>query len=91
MKIHDTGDAVRMRASFTNEAGTATNPTTVVLTVARPDGTTFQPTLANPAIGTFEAIEVLDQPGLWRFKFAASGGVTAVEAGAMYARPVVPA
>ncbi len=87
LKESDVGDPLRLRSTYTNESGAAANPTTVVLTLRDPAGVVTTPAVTNPAVGTFENLLVPATPGVWRFRWDASGGVTASDPGAFYVRP----
>lgn len=54
---------------------------TVALVVTRPDGTTVNPSIGHPALGTYTANVDVDMPDLWTFAWAASGAVVDVETG----------
>lgn len=73
------GQTVIIEVDFTDENGTPTNPTTVVLTVRDPSGNTSTPTHTNPATGHYEAVVTLDEAGVWRWRWTGTtSGVTAV-------------
>lgn len=75
--LFDPGDAPTMFVEFKNAAGVLTSPTTVVLTVRKPDGTTATPAVTNPTVGRHESIIVLDQHGRWDFHWQGTGAVQA--------------
>lgn len=79
----DDGIAV---AAFTNLAGAATDPTAVVLTVQKPDGTQLvygwpsagaDGTLSRESAGRFYFAVILDQSGKWLQKLEGTGAVYA--------------
>lgn len=79
-------------AAFTNLAGVATDPTTVLLTVQKPDGTQLHygwpsagadGTLTRESAGRFYFDVLLDQAGKWQFRLAGSGAVTAASEGSL--------
>lgn len=49
---YDLGAAVPLAVTVTNTAGTASNATTIALTITLPDGTTATPTVTNPPATT---------------------------------------
>lgn len=51
MAVHDIGDLVTLWAVFRNEAGTQTAPTTVTLTIRKPDGTVEEATVVAVEAG----------------------------------------
>jgi len=96
----DIGDRVSLRATFrlaptpTQQAdllpGTPANPTTVTLRLRRPSGPTevfVGAELANPATGVFELVVDVDQPGLWLYRWEATGAVICAEEGSLVVRP----
>lgn len=78
-----TGDSARL--PFTNGAGVATDPTTVVLTVRLPSGTTVeyawptqtgsQQVLQKEATGRFYADISLTESDVWYWELAGTGAV----------------
>lgn len=73
----DPGDAPILFIEFKNAAGAAADPTAVVLTVRKPDGTAATPATTNPAPGRYEAVVLLDQHGRWDFHWQGTGAVQA--------------
>jgi hypothetical protein len=77
--IYTAGTEVRFSATF------AADPTTVTLSVKEPSGTTTiytygtDPELVRDGVGEYHADLVLNTAGLWWYKFAGSGAVTAVK------------
>jgi hypothetical protein len=63
---------------------------TVALVVIAPDGSTSDPSTVEsgsaPSV-TYSAAVLVDQEGLWRFTFTATGAVTDSESGSFYVRP----
>lgn len=92
---YDLGDVARVgnsseateAAAFASLAGAATDPTSVTLTVERPDGTLTvyawptpgagESTLTRQATGRFYADITLDQEGLWSYRLVGTGAVAA--------------
>lgn len=68
---------VRVTATFRDIAGALANPTAVVCTVKKPDGTTSTPANANAGTGIYTADITLDSPGTWYIEFQGTGAVIA--------------
>lgn len=99
----DVGDGIRVGNHATDPAvggstgfvafttgNVATDPTTVTLTLQRPDTTQLvygwpaagpNGTLTREAAGRFYRDLVIDQSGKWRWKLAGTGAVAAVQEG----------
>lgn len=80
MNDYHVGDVVRLTGAFTNAAGTATNPTTVVVTVRRRDGQTWTysgGSVSNPATGTFYADHTVTHEGVYDYRIVGTGAVVA--------------
>lgn len=73
------GQVVRIAATFRDTAGVLVDPTTVVLTVKKPDDTEATPALSNPSDGEYHGTATLDQSGLWRWRYVSTGSVAAEE------------
>jgi hypothetical protein len=100
IQTYDKSDRVRLgnhstntnTAPFTTVGGVATDPTAVVLTVRKPDGTVTAytwpspATLSKEATGRFYVDVTLDASGLWAYELAGTGAVQAVEQGRLYVR-----
>lgn len=75
----DVGQVVTLRAVFINASGALADPTTITLTVTRPNGTTFTTVakagLTNTAVGKYEYNVTPDAAGLWTYTFVSSGVV----------------
>jgi len=80
MAIHDIGDKVQVRATFTLDGVTVT-PTTVTCTVRAPSGDEQTLTVSGPSGGTYLAELEPDEEGTWWYRFAGSGGYIAAEEG----------
>lgn len=82
---YDIGDRPTLIAQFTNEAGTAADPTAITFTLKAPDGTlttATQSAATNPAVGTWKwpIPAAFDQSGVWWFRAEATAGLeTAAE------------
>lgn len=92
--IYDIGDKVTLSTVVRNDAGTPVNTPTVVIAVTKPDGTLLSPaaTVTNTAAGgVYTAPVTVDQAGLWRYVWTASGTVIAVEPGQITVDPAAKA
>lgn len=78
------GTTKRITASFRNIAGTLANPTSVVLTVLAPDGTTTTPTPVNDSAGVYHYDVTLDQAGVWRWGWDGDGTIDVASQGDVY-------
>lgn len=91
MNTYEIGDLVRLTGSFANQNGTLTNPTTVTLMVRNPDGTTMMvSSLTNSSTGIFYSDYPVSESGLYYYRYAGAGAVTAaIEAQFQVAQSVV--
>jgi hypothetical protein len=78
MATYDTGDQVRVTATFTS-GGIGTNPSTIVTTHRKPDGTDTDVSESASGSGVYTADVTLDQVGVHTIKFAGTGAVIATE------------
>lgn len=81
---YEVGEPIRLTSRFEDVDGTATDPTTVTLTITAPDGTTTIITspaaaLHNPSTGEWYYDLTPDAPGTWTYRFAGTGAVVAGE------------
>lgn len=79
--MYHVGDRIRITTTFTNLAGSATNPTTVVCTVKSPAGATTAPLVSTSGTGVYYAELTLDASGDWRWRMAGTGAVVAADEG----------
>lgn len=78
--VYDIGDSVEMTASFTNSAGVAANPTTVVCSIKAPDGTvTNSTTVTNTGVGEYNAVIDPTSAGRHYYRFVGTGTLKAAE------------
>lgn len=82
--VYDVGDEIELRSAFTDIDGDPADPTTVALSILKPDGTVItvdEGMLAHdedePGVYTYPVL--IDQSGIWAFRFAGTGDVTAAE------------
>jgi hypothetical protein len=83
---YDIGDMIRLSGSFTNSAGTATDPTTVTLKVKDPSGNIDTYTYAlsevtKDSTGAYHKDITIDEAGQWYYRFVGTGTVAAAEEG----------
>jgi hypothetical protein len=77
---YDVGDSVKLTFSVSVN-GTATDAT-VALVVTKPDGTPATASVVHPGPpGAYEAVVSPDQPGLWVWRWTATGAATTAEDG----------
>lgn len=77
---YDIGDAPTVTATFSDEDGVLTNPTTVTAKLLAPDGTQTDLTPANTGTGIYRAaVPTLTQAGTHRVKFFGTGALVAAE------------
>jgi len=81
----DVGNLVTLRVTWT-VAGVLTNPTTVVLTVKMPDGTTATPAATLESTGVYRYDLLVSASGVWSYRWAATGAVQAAEEDRLYVR-----
>jgi hypothetical protein len=82
------GDVVVISVSFYNELRVLTNPTSVTLSITKPDGTVLTPSPTNDSAGRYHYDQAADQSGLWRYVWTGTGAVVAVDPGQYIVRPV---
>lgn len=86
MTKFDIGDSVRLTATFTNLAGSLTNPTTVVCTIRRPDGNSSTLSNSTSSTGVYTADVTVDQSGEWNYRWSGTGALVVAEEGSFYVR-----
>lgn len=84
--LYELGDKPTIRAEFRDKNGLLANPTTVVVTVRKPDGSTAVVANANASTGIFEFEPTIDQEGPWRWEARGTGVLVQVQAGSFVAR-----
>lgn len=84
--IYNIGDSVRLETLFVL-LGVGTNPTAVVLTIWAPDDTVTTPAPTSDGSGAYHSDLALTQSGIYRFKWAGTGAVVAVEEGTLTVQP----
>jgi uncharacterized protein YfaS (alpha-2-macroglobulin family) len=73
--VYDKGDEVVLTTLITDTRTKApVDPTTVVVTVRKPDKTTETPTVRHDSLGNYEASVIADQTGRWFYQWATTGG-----------------
>ncbi len=86
MNKYDVGDQVRLSVVIANNAGTATDPTTVTCTVRKPDGLAQTLSASKDSTGNYHADVTIDQQGEWDYRWLGTGSLIVAEEGAFYVR-----
>jgi len=87
MSTYDVGDAVRITNTFTNLAGTATDPTTITVKVKTPANieTTYvyltDAAVVRTSTGVYYIDVSLTEAGVWAYRFVGTGTVKAAKEG----------
>jgi hypothetical protein len=87
--IYELGDVAVLNVTFSVD-GTPTDPTTVTLTIRKPDGSTTDYTggqLVHDSAGVYHVAVDCDQPGDWTYRFVGTGAAADVETGIFYVKP----
>lgn len=85
MNSYDKGDLVRISAAFTNVSSVATDPSTIVCRVRRPQGSITLYTygtdaaLVKSGTGNYYVDLTTDQSGVWYYRFEGTGAVVQAE------------
>jgi hypothetical protein len=89
---YDLGDGIPLEHEVTDADGVLINAT-VLLTLTRPDGTTFSPapTVTNPSTGIYRSTPVPDMVGGWAGAWTTSGAVVSVKAISFWVADPAPA
>lgn len=83
---YDRGDLVRLTATFTNDAGAATDPTTVTLRIKAPGGILSAPTPAQDNPGVYHYDLDLNAVGPWYYRWEGTGVVQTAEESLLFVR-----
>lgn len=81
MSDWDIGDQVTISVSVYNAAGTLADPTTVTLTVRKPDGTLTTPLVTKNSTGVYHADVFPDINGTWYYRWVGGGSMVVAEEG----------
>ncbi len=84
---HDVGDLIRVEATFRDDLGVLTAPTTVVVTVQAPDGVITTPSATNPSVGVYRYEFVPSLGGNWKVQFLGTGTVQQLVKERIYVAP----
>lgn len=76
-KVYDEGDVARISNTFYNFSNVATNPTSVVLRVLDPAGTTTTPSPTSDGSGVYHYDLTLNLPGKWYYRWEGTGTLVA--------------
>lgn len=71
------GNIARLSCTFTDDTGTAVDPTTITVQYQSPQGTTTTQTPIRDSVGAYHYDLALTQPGTYRYRFIGTGIVTA--------------
>jgi hypothetical protein len=82
---HDINTTVRLGCTF-KVGTTLTNPTTVTLSVTKPDGTSSAPSPSNDSTGVYHYDFAVDQVGEWIQVWTGTGACAAVESTRFFVR-----
>lgn len=83
------GTRITATCTFETNAGVLSDPGTIVVTVQRPDGTTFTLVASQSATGVWEVSWEPDQPGRWLVQFEGSiSGPIATDCAAFLVSPL---
>lgn len=91
-EAHDIGDLRRLTVTFTNLAGTITDPTAVNFSIRKPDGTATayvygtDAELVKSTTGVYYVDFALTLPGRHVYRWVGTGAVETAETGEFYAR-----
>jgi hypothetical protein len=84
---YDIGDSLRITVTFTGLDGAVADPTTVVLRLRAPDGTTTMPSVTKTSTGVYFADLTLTASGEWKYRWIGTGGdCTAADEGRISVR-----
>jgi hypothetical protein len=89
----DTGDEVRVKTTFSDSSGTATDPTAILFKFANPSGTTTTYTygvdaeLVRDATGVYYVDIDCNEAGAWRWRFYSTGTGQAADEGFFIVEP----
>ena len=86
MTTYFVNQRARIETTVKDTAGVLTNAT-VTCTLTKPDGTTSSPSITNVSTGLYRVEPDLDQSGLWRVTWRATGAVIAGEPERFYVYP----
>jgi uncharacterized protein YjdB len=84
---YNVGDGVRITATFTDITGAINDPTTVTFQAKDPHGAVITNPATKQSTGIYYADLVLTAPGIWHYRWAGTGAVTAAIEGQLTARP----
>lgn len=74
MNIHDIGDQVRLTGRLLDYDDQPVNAT-VACYVTTPSGVTTTAPVINEDVGLYRAYILPEEPGIWTYRFAATGAV----------------
>jgi hypothetical protein len=87
-KTYDIGDVIEMRTTITDpDTERPVEPGKVLCTVNSPSGTISEPEVTNEGHGLYSAKVKVEEAGLWRYAFDATGKYEGVEEREFKVRP----
>lgn len=92
--VYVIGDQTLRSVAFTDPSGAAADPTAVIYTARKPDGTTLElsgGSVIHDGTGAYHVVVTVDQAGDWAEKFVGSGDVVQTRQGWFYVSPDVTA
>lgn len=87
---YDLADTIPLGVRVYDETGAPADPTTLVLTLGLPDGTTATPTITHTSVGVFQVSYVPTMAGRHSVTWAATGANAAGHADAFYVSAAAP-
>jgi len=87
---YSSGSLARLSATFRDEAGDPADPTSVTLSIKRPDGELLEiesDDLISTDIGVYSyLLEITDHEGAWYYRFVGTGSVQVVGEGSLFVK-----
>lgn len=88
MNTYHNGQGVRIPATFKNTSGTLTDPSSVALTILKPDGSTDTLSPTHDSTGVYHAdYTSTSLPGAYTWRWMGTGAVVAPLEGTFYVLP----
>lgn len=87
----EVGESTTLFAEFFDATGALADPTGITLTITAPDGTVTTKTIADlihASVGRYEWVLLVDQAGIWTYRFDGTGAVTAGETAILQVFPI---
>lgn len=81
--MYNVGDVSRISAAFKNASAVLADPTTVVFTVASPEGVVTTPAVVHDSTGLYHADVSLNKSGKWYYRVTGTGAIQAANKGSL--------